>query len=46
MPVAPGLRAISGVRLLDTLLKRTYSYDELGQIFVVINDKECEGKGI
>lgn len=46
VPVAPGLRSISGIRLLDTLLKRTYSYDELGQIFVVINNKECEGKSI
>lgn len=46
VPIAPGLRFISGIRLLDTLLKRTYSYDELGQIFVVINEKECEGKSI
>lgn len=46
VPVAPGLRFISGIRLLDTLLKRTYSYDELGQVFVVINEKECDSKSI
>lgn len=46
VPVTPGLRSISGIRLLDTLLKRTYSYDELGQIFVVITQEECEEKSI
>ncbi|XP_045461336.1 trafficking protein particle complex subunit 13 [Harmonia axyridis] len=37
VPLIPGLTNISGIKLLDTFLKRTYSYDELGQIFVVID---------
>ncbi|CAG9813715.1 unnamed protein product [Phaedon cochleariae] len=42
IPLIPGLRTISGVKLLDTFLKRTYTYDELGQIFVVLNDENCK----
>lgn len=38
VPLIPGLRSISGIRLIDTLLKRTYSYDDLAQVFVTIND--------
>ncbi|KAF5275182.1 hypothetical protein FQR65_LT04214 [Abscondita terminalis] len=38
IPLVPGLRSISGIQLLDTFLKRTYSYDDIGQVFVV-NDK-------
>lgn len=32
----PGLQSISGIRLQDTFLKRTYKYDELAQVFVII----------
>lgn len=38
IPILPGLRSISGIRLLDTFLKRTYSYDDLAQVFVVVNN--------
>ncbi|XP_056639253.1 trafficking protein particle complex subunit 13 [Diorhabda carinulata] len=38
IPLLPGLRTISGIKLLDTFLKRTYTYDELGQIFVIVDD--------
>ncbi|KAG5899832.1 hypothetical protein JTB14_012303 [Gonioctena quinquepunctata] len=38
IPLIPGLRTISGIKLLDTFLKRTYTYDELGQIFVMIDN--------
>lgn len=40
IPLVPGLRTISGIKLVDTFLKRTYTYDELGQVFVVINDQK------
>lgn len=43
VPVVPGLKSISGIRLLDTFLKRTYSYDNLGQVFVVLNADESDG---
>jgi len=39
IPLIPGLRTLSGIKLVDTFLKRTYTYDELGQVFVVINDE-------
>ncbi|KAF5270850.1 hypothetical protein FQA39_LY08295 [Lamprigera yunnana] len=35
IPLLPGLRPISGIQLLDTFLKRTYSYDDIAQVFVV-----------
>lgn len=34
VPLLPGLQNISGIRLLDTFLKRTYDYDELAQVYV------------
>ncbi|XP_018571815.1 trafficking protein particle complex subunit 13 isoform X2 [Anoplophora glabripennis] len=37
IPLIPGLRTISGVKLLDTFLKRTYTFDELGHLFVMLN---------
>lgn len=40
IPLVPGLRTLSGVKLVDTFLKRTYTYDELGQVFVVMNDNK------
>lgn len=46
VPLSPGLRSISGIRLMDMLLKRTYSYDDLGQVFVVINESESGGKSM
>ncbi|CAH1183007.1 unnamed protein product [Ceutorhynchus assimilis] len=36
IPLVPGLRTLSGVKLVDTFLKRTYTYDELGQVYVVL----------
>lgn len=35
VPLVPGLKSISGIRLLDSVLKRTYPYDDLAQVFVV-----------
>lgn len=37
IPLIPGLRLVSGIKLLDTFLKRTYPYEELGQVFVIID---------
>ena len=34
LPVLPGLQAISGIRLTDTFLNRTYEHDEIAQVFV------------
>ncbi|XP_054278638.1 trafficking protein particle complex subunit 13-like [Macrosteles quadrilineatus] len=34
VPLLPGLQNISGIRLVDTFLKRTYDYDELAQVYV------------
>ncbi|GAB6022120.1 hypothetical protein CHUAL_006262 [Chamberlinius hualienensis] len=34
LPVQLGLQSISGIRLTDTFLKRTYDYDDLAQIYV------------
>uniref|UniRef100_A0A914UZB3 Trafficking protein particle complex subunit 13 n=1 Tax=Plectus sambesii TaxID=2011161 RepID=A0A914UZB3_9BILA len=34
VPVAFGLQVISGIRLTDTFLKRTYEHDEVAQVFV------------
>ncbi|XP_017768562.1 PREDICTED: trafficking protein particle complex subunit 13 [Nicrophorus vespilloides] len=36
IPLQPGLKSISGIRLVDASLKRTYNYDDIGQVFVVI----------
>lgn len=47
IPLVPGLLSISGVKLIDTLLKRTYPYDDLVQVFVVVNDTgNNEGKSM
>ncbi|KAJ8957639.1 hypothetical protein NQ318_017528 [Aromia moschata] len=46
IPLIPGLRTISGIKLLDTFLKRTYTYDELGQVFVILNDSTEKSKCI
>ncbi|XP_069668809.1 trafficking protein particle complex subunit 13 isoform X2 [Periplaneta americana] len=32
--LSPGLQNISGIRLTDVFLKRTYDYDDLAQVFV------------
>ncbi|CAG9860370.1 unnamed protein product [Phyllotreta striolata] len=40
IPLLPGLRTIAGIKLLDTFLKRTYTYDELGQVFVIVDKTE------
>ncbi|KDR14425.1 trafficking protein particle complex subunit 13 isoform X2 [Zootermopsis nevadensis] len=34
VPLAAGLQNISGIRLTDVFLKRTYDYDDLAQVFV------------
>jgi hypothetical protein len=46
IPLVPGLRTLSGIKLVDTFLKRTYSFDDLGQVFVIINDNVENGKSI
>ncbi|XP_046661786.1 trafficking protein particle complex subunit 13-like isoform X1 [Homalodisca vitripennis] len=40
VPLMPGLQNISGIRLVDTFLKRTYEYDELAQVFVTQKDTD------
>jgi hypothetical protein len=35
LPVSNGLQVISGIRLTDTFLKRTYEHDEIAQVFVL-----------
>lgn len=32
----PGLQSISGIRLFDTFQKRTFKYDDIAQVFVVV----------
>lgn len=34
VPLTGGLHNISGIRLKDTFLNRTYDYDDLAQVFV------------
>ncbi|RUS92093.1 hypothetical protein EGW08_000117 [Elysia chlorotica] len=36
--IVPGLQTISGLRLTDNFLKRTYEHDEIAQVFVVAVD--------
>ncbi|KAI8509602.1 Trafficking protein particle complex subunit 13 [Branchiostoma belcheri] len=36
----PGLQSISGLRLTDTYLKRTYEHDDIAQIFVYSDQEE------
>lgn len=38
IPLKPGLIWISGIKLMDTFLKRTYTYDKLGQMYVLIDE--------
>ncbi|KAK6187872.1 hypothetical protein SNE40_005803 [Patella caerulea] len=35
LAVSPGLQSISGLRLTDNFLKRTYEHDDIAQIFVI-----------
>jgi len=35
IPILPGLQSISGLRLVDLFLKRTYDYDDLAQVLVL-----------
>ncbi|XP_063226118.1 trafficking protein particle complex subunit 13 [Bacillus rossius redtenbacheri] len=35
VPLTAGLHNISGIRITDVFLKRTYDYDDLAQVFVV-----------
>ncbi|XP_066142816.1 trafficking protein particle complex subunit 13 [Euwallacea fornicatus] len=44
IPLVPGLRTLSGIKLVDTFLKRTYTFDELGHVFVVLGDSKSEEK--
>eukprot|EP00057_Strongylocentrotus_purpuratus_P010819 XP_011665293.1 PREDICTED: trafficking protein particle complex subunit 13 [Strongylocentrotus purpuratus] len=34
IPTIPGLQSISGMRLIDLYLKRTYEHDDIAQVFV------------
>lgn len=34
-PVLPGLHNVSGLKIVDLLLKRTYEYPDIAQIFVL-----------
>jgi len=38
IPRVPGLHAISGLRIVDTFLKRTYEHDEIAQVLVICRD--------
>ncbi|KAJ8912857.1 hypothetical protein NQ315_007989 [Exocentrus adspersus] len=45
IPFIPGLRTISGIKLVDTFLRRTYAFNELGQLFVTVdNNDSCNNK--
>ncbi|KAH7718071.1 Protein C56C10.7 a [Aphelenchoides avenae] len=35
LPIASGLQCVSGIRVTDTFLRRTYEHDEIAQVFVV-----------
>lgn len=34
LPILSGLQSISGIRITDTFLRRTYEYDDIAQIFI------------
>uniref|UniRef100_A0A0R3RTX8 Trafficking protein particle complex subunit 13 n=1 Tax=Elaeophora elaphi TaxID=1147741 RepID=A0A0R3RTX8_9BILA len=34
LPLTPGLQSISGIRVMDTFLRRTYEHDDVAQVFV------------
>ena len=42
VPHRTGLQAVSGVRLTDSLLKRTYEFDDFCQVFVCQDDALME----
>lgn len=46
VPLSPGLKSISGIRLLDTFLKRSYPFDDLFQVFVVVDENVCKSKSV
>lgn len=35
VPILPGLQSVSGLKLVDLFLKRTYDYPDLAQVLVV-----------
>ncbi|XP_071485022.1 trafficking protein particle complex subunit 13-like [Diadema antillarum] len=39
IPTVPGLQSISGMRLVDLYLKRTYEHDDIAQVFVYSDDE-------
>lgn len=40
VPIHVGLQTISGIKLTDSFLKRTYDYDDLAQVFVTSSDRQ------
>ena len=40
IPRVPGLHSISGLRILDTFLKRTYEHDDIAQVLVICKDPD------
>lgn len=38
IPRVPGLHSISGLRIVDTFLKRTYEHDEIAQVLVICRE--------
>lgn len=34
LPLTPGLQIVSGIRVTDTFLRRTYEHDDIAQVFV------------
>ncbi|EJD75555.1 hypothetical protein LOAG_17321 [Loa loa] len=34
LPLTPGLQSVSGIRVTDTFLRRTYEHDDIAQVFV------------
>lgn len=40
IPRVPGLHSISGLRIVDTFLKRTYEHDEIAQVLVICSDPD------
>lgn len=39
VPLQPGLHSISRIKFLDGFLKKYYTFDDLGQVFVVVPKK-------
>lgn len=40
IPRVPGLHSISGLRIVDAFLKRTYEHDEIAQVLVICRDPD------